>query len=287
MLPDGKQFKVTPTSIYNPIKAANAKIKVYGPLLKSSASKWLGTECLKVGQDPQGLNLNSLFLSSLQIINPQNGKYQGYVQCGAFADSTGNPEFMLVNRRTNYLKACANPLYTDNAKLDNCFAAFKAQKVSFVPNPEAESVTGTFSGLYDPYDKVIYIQKDKSIDVPIAAGEGKLLQMVGTLPNEVKSNALISGKGYLKSDITISHNAQVSFAPNSTVTILPNAKIIIKRGSVLALEGKLITGTNTSIVNQGGVLWVNGSPYSAFKFNKIINLKQYGLGEGEILYISK
>jgi len=150
---------------------ANAKISVYGPVIKSL--NWIDADSLMVkGKHPK-LDLKALKLKTLDVLSPGNGPYEGYVQCGYYQDSKGLPAFMLVNRRAVYKHGGPGLVSWD---VEKHFYDAEPQTVRLQIDPQG--FEGKRYGLYDPFMKQLIIADDYLYEIEIAAGDGILLQLV-------------------------------------------------------------------------------------------------------------
>ncbi|MDD2231183.1 MAG: FlgD immunoglobulin-like domain containing protein, partial [Candidatus Cloacimonetes bacterium] len=245
-------------SNYQALQEANDRILKYHSDIYDS--EWLGADKLYLSQNNYDLNIDSALLDSLYVVNRVNDvNYQGYIQCGMFSAS-GQPRLMLVNRRANYVKPGFAPRYANNGSLDNCFEAASPQDARFVPNALAHATYGTYVGLYDSYDEVVWTKNQQNIDVTIGPGDGKLLQMCASLPDSVAYNADLKGIAYLSGPITINNGAVVTVNESTITTILPHSTILVKGGSILNLAGIVTIADNVSIiVEQGSSINFNGA----------------------------
>lgn len=245
---------------YEAIREANSKIKTYGALLNSDGFEWLGADSIMTYSpsfDVSGVFLDNLYVTS----TTKSSQYQGWIQAGFYKKDYTFPYLMLVNRRAIHTHQNLNtisPISTPPLQTYNdSYKSAPSQTVRLFPssNPEVEQHIGTHIALYDPYDSTLYIQKNTIIDVPIGPGDGKLLQMVGTLPATVKANAVIKSTGYIKGKIVIKHKSDVTFDVGSDVTLYHGSIIRINKGSSLIIKGVFKKpGDARIIVKKGGIL---------------------------------
>ncbi len=266
-------FRIEHTNHYNTIAEANRKLEIYGPVLKNLI--WL---------DACTLNRNGMFLPGniydsainkkvnnyltlLSACDPQYGAddyknpYEGYVQAGFFEDRNANPYYMLVNRRTDFLTNADNPQKISPFELRSGKGYFSAapQNVSFVINDAAIKRFGTTPALYDRFDRSLHVSDGRNIELSLKAGEGKMLEMVGSLPDRVTANHVISSKGLIKGDIIISDQAQVLLDSNADVILNPGTMIIVTDNSSLVINGTLTQQENCCITtDSGGRIIING-----------------------------
>ena len=207
------------TSLYNVIKNANQKVQVYGPILTADEIEWIGSDI--VMPDSDSPYLSSVWLDSLYVPYIANSPlYQGYVQAGYYTDlSFTHPYLMLVNRRAittqNNLREIT-PFSTPPLALYNSsYSAAPTQTVRLTPSSDAHAFFGNYLAYFDPYDSTLYRQNTTptdSIEVSIDPGDGKLLQMVGSLPDNVPAGTmLIRDLGVIQGSIALSQGAQCYF----------------------------------------------------------------------------
>jgi hypothetical protein len=162
------------------VASTNARVLEYGKLIRKLT--WLGSET--IGTKASGsrkLNKRNQ-LSSIKVKKAKNGDYEGYVQCAYYQDAKGQPWFMLVNRRANFFTpgAITDPRYVPAEQFGDYFQEAAPQTLSMKFDKKAvKEYRGNF-GLYDPVDKKTYAARKGVIEIPIPAGEGRLLQLVRT-----------------------------------------------------------------------------------------------------------
>ncbi|PKN80500.1 MAG: hypothetical protein CVU48_01810 [Candidatus Cloacimonetes bacterium HGW-Cloacimonetes-1] len=255
-------------SAFEHLSVANQKIAVYGPYL--SQQNWKDADCLMTSGGTEGVNLSPYFLQDLRVHDPHTSApsgsaptpyYNGYVQCGYYSDDQLSPSFMLVNRRAVFRTGGDNSVV--QLPVDDSFIDADSQTVIFVPSLGAEAIFGSHIGLYDPFDGQIYRPEDTQIRIDINPGDGKLLEMCGTLPPDVSVNCVLSGKAVLEGKITIKPGINVTFT-NAT-RIKKNASIYIGDGASLSLGDKVVVEEGVRIfVAPTGILsaecdWGQGS----------------------------
>ncbi|MDD2228973.1 MAG: hypothetical protein PHY48_06145, partial [Candidatus Cloacimonetes bacterium] len=194
------------SSAFSMLTDANEKIAVYGHLIKGFS--WVSADSLMVNGSHPDVNIDAMLLNDLTVVHSTDVGYEGYVQCGYYQNSSLNPQFMIVNRRSVFKNSGVGNVIPEI--VDNCFCDADSQVVNFTPNTEAYSTFGTYVGLFDPYDNTVYYPSNDSIKVTIGPGDGKLLQMISTLPDTVNTAVRIFTKGILEGDITIASGGSVS-----------------------------------------------------------------------------
>lgn len=254
-------------SAFERLTEANEKIAVYGPYLQSL--NWQDAECLMTYGGADGVSISPFLLSELRVQDPDSPvprnppvdypNYDGYVQCGYYNDNQQFPSFMLVNRRAVYKQSNDNTVV--QLPVDYDFVDTSNQTVVFVPSTGAETNFGNHIGLYDPFDGQIYGQEGTDIRVSIGPGDGKMLEMCGTLPPQVSTDITMRNKVYLSGEISITDNCEVNIDPNTKVEILPNTHFILSSGSDMTLKGTITAGDGVrfTIADDAQVYISNGS----------------------------
>jgi len=267
-------FTYEPSSLYYAICEANSKIKCYAEYINNYSAPgdtltWLDSAI--IGSDgvfltPDAYYDNSVssyiwsdYLTSLTTPDAigQN-HYVGYVQCGFYRTiPDDHPIYMLVNRRTNFREDSSQP--TDEGSFETLpayqirngigYSVAPPQTVSFTPNNSASNMFGDYIALYDPYDDSIshpLSESNPEIQVAIGPGDGRLLEMVGSLPHNVSTPKSLSGKVVIDGNIQVNH--PVTTSPTSNVTILSGSTFIVS--AMMQLQGDINIGDNVSFVIQ-------------------------------------
>ena len=150
---------------------ANAKIKVYGPILQKL--KWQDAYTLKSGgKSPKP---TSTMIKNMQISGKDKSPYSGYIQCGNYIAENGLPSIMLVNRRAVFKKGKASLV---DWKVETEFEDAAPQTVLISLNKETDKAYA----LYDPYLNNIYTSDNMEFEIELSAGDGMLLQMIEVQP---------------------------------------------------------------------------------------------------------
>jgi len=242
---------------YYAAKEANNKIHKYGTILNNCT--WFGADSIMTFSP--SFDLSCVLLDSLYVPLITNSPlYQGYVQAGFYKNANSEPHIMLVNRRAIQTQAnlmSISPVsYPPLVTYNNSYTSAEPQTVRLFPSDETGAVIGTDIAFYDPFDSTLYKALPDYADVEIGPGDGRLLQMVGTLRSNPVQNSVIYASGYLQGSITVSGN--VTFTEDSDVTMLPNTSITINSGGSLTVNGDLHISADCHItVNQGGTLTLN------------------------------
>lgn len=251
----GNNSEMYPTLQYEEVQAANRKIKEYAPILQNL--KWVDSET--IGIDPHNVQ-NVPFINSLQVQHQSaDTQYQGYIQTGYYRDLTRNRTLLMcVNRRTDIVNRADGLLHyvQPSAYNDSTLTTpHNPQTLKITPGGAANSVFGTHLAMYDPYDEAIYRAVSDTISVAIGPGDGKLLEMCGTLPSHVAANSTLSNKAVLEGTVNILPGVSVSTTNGAETRILSNSVINIGAGASYTLRGDVIIGDGVTInVSQNGSL---------------------------------
>lgn len=275
---------------YNAIQEANSKINKYGPML--SQLNWEGA--LTITEDaiePANANLSAALISTIEDSDiDQLGPYGCYVECGYYTDPASNaPYLMLVNRRANYFvqsASVADPRYVPIANYEEYFPEFDSQFITIYPESTANTMFGTHIAFIDADDNTLFSGISQQIPVEIEAGDAKLLQMCGTLPETVDSPTIIKHKGFIagtvdvtaggsvtiepQTDTIVKANTTISLAPNTTFTLRgkatfqDNVTFNIPTGAALYIEDAVCTWEGNFYVIGGGVFSVADTTYSEY-----------------------
>ena len=242
----------TDDSAFEHLTEANQKIATYGPYLREQ--NWIDADCLMTYGGSDGVNVSPFFLSELRVKYPTEmplggippvpevlyPHYTGYVQCGFYNDVHQAPSFMLVNRRAVYRESGENSVV--QIPVDDNFVDASSQTVIFIPSSGAETHFGSEVGLYDPYDGQLYRREGSDIRVSIGPGDGKMLEMCGTLPAIVSADMTLRHKVCLAGDINISANTEVTFEPNTDIVILPDTHFSLDSNAIISFKGIISVG---------------------------------------------
>ena len=272
-------------STYNAIKEANQKVLKYAELIKgtddlSSRLVWNGSNVIGLTWNEGASFLANMHLADIIVDYVGNDtNYQGYVQCGYYLDSLGNPSFMVVNRRANYFQSTTydSPRYVPVAQYSSCYPAFDAQTLLFGLNPDSYATYGTFPALYDSADEHIYISGDQDINVCLGAGDGKLLQMCSSLPASVTGDADVKSIAYLSGSITIDQGAVVTIHPGTETKIFAHSSILVKGGSTLNISGTVEIADSVSIIVEDGSAIVFNNATCNWGDNSILLVDDSGI----------
>lgn len=249
-------------SSFENLTEANSKIAVYGPCLKKL--HWIDADCLMTNGGSEGVAVSPFLLHDLRVLGPDSPSgecnptlpwifYHGFVQCGYYNDDQLSPSFMLVNRRA--VKRIENENTVVQLPVDSNFQDVPSQTVVFVPSIEAEGHFGTHICLFDPYDGQVFRKEGTDIRVSIGPGDGKLLEMCGTLPQEVSVNSILSNKSVITGTVSILPGVNVVTDSGTTTRILSNSVINVGDGASYTLRGDVIIEDGASIiVSQNGSL---------------------------------
>lgn len=166
---------------------------------------------------------------------------------------------MLVNRRA--VSKIGDESSVVQLPVDSYFQDAPSQTVVFVPSPSAVTHFGTHIGLFDPFDSKLYRREGSEIRVSIGPGDGKMLEMCGTLPQEVSLNSILSNKSVIKGAVNILPGINVETNSGTTTRILSNSVINIGDGASYTLRGIVTIEDSVSIVvsQNGSLIFDNAS----------------------------
>lgn len=275
---------------FNAIQEANNKINKYGPML--SQLNWEGAITITDNAiEPANANLSAALITSIEDIDiNQLGPYGCYVECGYYTDPASNaPYLMLVNRRANYFApttSITEPSFVPISNYEEHFPEFDSQFITIYPDSSANTMFGTHIAYLDTYDNTLFSGISQQIPVEIEAGDAKLLQMCGTLPETVDSPTIIKHKGFIagtvdvtaggsvtiepQTDTIVKANTTISLAPNTTFTLRgkatfqDNVTFNIPTGAALYIEDAVCTWEGNFYVIGGGVFSVADTTYSEY-----------------------
>ena len=131
-----------------------------------------------------------------------------------------------------------------------CFPAFDSQMITITPDPTAFTRFGTHIGFFDAFNgSVCYA----SNPIDILPGDGKLLEMCGTLPQEVSENSILSTKAVIEGNVTIQPGINVAINSGTETRIKSNTVINVGDGASFTLRDNVTIEDGVSlIVSQNG-----------------------------------
>jgi hypothetical protein len=247
-MPDGSVIENS--YIWDTVVKANPRIEYYGNLLKDW--QWLGVDTAFT----KSKNLSSRLARS-GIVNTsvaKSGKaiYYGYIECGYYLDNNERGAIFAVNRRTNYFTGKDKDKYPASGKVPpqmyaDYYQEFEPQ--TLVVTLDADAVVNN-PALYDPMDKKLYPSKKQVVQVELAAGEGKLLQLVTCLPSKVKKGTrTYAGPIYIHDKAVIPKKANVIC--DGDLILMPGSSLTVKKGGSLTVNGKLIRSDGSNLKSVG------------------------------------
>ncbi len=254
-------------SAFEHLTEANQKIATYGPYLREQ--NWIDADCLMTYGGNDGVNVSPFLLTDLRVLDPNTPPpggvppvpwfYDGYVQCGYYKDDLQSPSFMLVNRRA--VRKTVSESAVVQLPVDDYFQDAPSQTVIFVPSTGAVTQFGTHIGLFDPFDGQLYRKEGADIRVSIGPGDGKMLEMVGTIPHEVSVNSNLSTKSVIVGAVSILPGVNVVTNSGTTTRIMSNSVINIGDGASYTLRGIVTIEDGVSIVvsQNGSLIFDNAS----------------------------
>ncbi len=235
---------------------ANKKINIYGPKIRQL--QW-GTADVIMTNGAQGVTISDYMLDQLQVIPQNDGSpYQGYVQCGYYTDMNQSPSFMVVNRRAVFSEP--NIPTVVQLPIDNFFTDADSQTVSFLLNSDANSHFSQNVALYDSYSGELFTDDEQNINIRIGPGDGRLLEMVATLPSSVNSDVTLAHKAVIKGVIVISSGNHVVIENGTKTIIKKHSQIYVTNGASFSIGGNVIVEDSVRIVvSPNGNFCTNGA----------------------------
>ncbi|MBW6514539.1 MAG: hypothetical protein K0B87_07270 [Candidatus Syntrophosphaera sp.] len=239
--------------IWPAVSSTNPRVKEYGLILLNL--DWLGSESIGTTSVGGDRGKKQALLGSLLVLPSGEGDYEGYVQCAYYRDSEGNPQYMIVNRRGNYFAPdiITEARYVPDAEYDKYFPEAGPQVLRLTFSSAATRRFGKNLLLYDPYAKVYYPTAGKSAEISLPAGEGRLLQLFGTLPPQTKGRHKIDGTTVVSGDVTLQKCARVTLDKNSHLILMPGTTLTVGPKSRLLLKGKVTLMENAKIIVRGNL----------------------------------
>ncbi len=286
---DSYNIQNTPPQ-FEAIKQANAKLAVYGPILKNL--EWIDAttisiegvdsfdnniyyseENIDLGDDPY---FSQTDIKTSSISNNQD-LYEGYVHIGYFKDDENYPTYMLVNRRTDYVTTASNSMkYITPADMmqeyavQNNIIEASSQFVEFNIDEDIAAEFGEYVALFDPASKHSYYKNESAeICVEIDPGEGIMLELASTLPDIITENITLKGKVLIDATNTIVIPQNITIATNDSSRVYINQDIEIPNGAKLILRGD-IEINSTITVKDGGELKIERANASLNLSNSIV-----------------
>ncbi len=179
-LQDGKNY--LPPDVDKPIwsllASTNPKVKTYGAIIKGL--DWKGAETVMLKDIKDKKLKKAALLKSVMTKKTRRGDYEGYIQLGVYQDADDNPYLMVVNRRGNYFKPdkITQERFVPPSEYEKYYPEAEPQTLVIKLDREAIQRFGNSVALFDSSDNQLYPSSKGIIEIPLNAGEGRLLQMV-------------------------------------------------------------------------------------------------------------
>ena len=241
------------------MKEANEKILHYNNYLKDEtscilSSDWLSAGCiLTTGVNNSThlatVNLDSLYVKPQVQISHGVDLYDGYIQYGMYNEDSCYPYLFLVNRRTEFVPQDGSGTRSESLELvlppdldtNNASVTAPPQTLHITPSGGQNNPLGTHLGFFDPFDNRYYNASEGGVDIEFEAGDGKLLRMCATLPQNVVTDETVNHFVVLDGDIAIEPGVNVTISSGATTRVKKNACISVGSGSCLTIRGEFTT----------------------------------------------
>jgi hypothetical protein len=193
------------------------------------------------------------------------------MQCGYYLDSKGLPYYMIVNRRGEYFVpgTITEERFVPPSEYGKYYQEALPQTLNMSFNRHATKRFGKTLALFDPSDSTLFVGSGKKLDLSIPAGEGKLLQLTGTLPAKVKGKHKLNGQTILTGNIELQKRAKVVLGKNAELILLPGTHLQVSSKSKLYLAGTVTLLGDASISVSGKFKHkgtkINRAPKSKFE----------------------
>lgn len=277
------------TFTYQALLNANKKVLTYGPVLRNL--NWKGANTILENSVSTPVSLSLLHLDDIHSASTPINDYGCYVQSGYFLDDLGNPSLMLVNRRANrFVSSNYSPAEVPHNEIGNCFPPFNNQDISITIASSANAVYGDCVGFYDAFDESVYLSNNDEVIVTLRAGDGKHLQMCGTLPEVVSENTTFNNFTVLQGEINITNGACVTLNAGCNTRITHGTTITLLNGSSLTLNGDTSIGDEVTInvqdgsslnINNANCTWGTNSGIKVFGSSLNVNNSKWNWDQAE------
>lgn len=228
----------------------NPKVKRWGEELLQY--KWMNANTIMTDKPYPEVDLSGMNLTGLKVLSSGKGDYEGYIQVGYYKNTEGEVALFAVNRRTDkYIADAAyrSPDHVAPADYSKAFSQYDPQ--TLVLDFGKDTI---YPAILD--EDVVIPARSNSVLIPLAAGEGKLLKLVSTLPSTLKSKAQVAfnNKTYISGTVTIEKKASLTCDKDGELILLPGSTLIIKKGGTFILRGKLSKQEGSRIVSDGKLI---------------------------------
>ena len=261
------------------MKEANEKILHYHNYLKDEtscilSSDWLSAGCiLTTGVDNSThlatVNIDSLYVKPQVQISHGVDLYDGYIQYGMYNEDSCYPYLFLVNRRTEFVPQDGSGTSSESLELvhppdldtNNTSITAPPQTLHITPSGYQTNPLGTHLGFFDPFDNRFYDASEGGVDIEFEAGDGKLLRMCATLPQNVVTDETVNHFVVLDGDIAIEPGINVTISSGAKTRVKKNACISVGSGSCLTIRGEFATedSVRVEVTPNGSLVFDNAN----------------------------
>lgn len=267
ILPSVPEGEIYTSSSYDNVKDANFKILKFAEILKplnwnKDCIKTLHSQNQEISNIIQTVQASAYDPSGLENHDDiyEEG-YDGYVECATYDDGSNNYYF-LVNRRAEFAKRTITDQFGNlDLVWDNNLKVSLYSNLDVV-NPDSTNFEkadpqvvafSSYNGQLALVDLLTYEIYNVSLNnelpremsnIPIEAGEARLLKLFTKVDPVVTSNTTVSNT-YINSNVVVNSGATLTLGGNNR--IYNNAIITVNQG------GKLILTQNSNNILKSGV----------------------------------
>lgn len=245
--------------IWNAIRDSNPKVKFYGELLQDMI--WNGTQTFGTGNSTVDSAVNASAIRTVNI-NPEEGvPYSGYIQAGFYSDSEGQLNLLTVNRRGNFFQPgfYTKEMFVAPDSIAAYYPQANSQNLNLEMNSRQLRGLGKYPGFYDPADHSWFMIDDARVSIPLEAGEARLLQLTGCIPDGMRGSNVIKSSAFVDGEINLAPKAKLTINKDAVLRLAPGAVLRLGRRAKLILKGRLELGEGARIEPSSAILRRRGS----------------------------
>jgi len=160
--------------VYDVVKEVNPRVLSFGKELLDW--DWLGATTAMTYSNYPKLDYAGSGIRKLRVEEACNGSYEGYVETGLYAKSSGEYAIFVVNRRSNEFhpnEKYSTPDFVSPENYRDAYSEFEPQTFKVIFDRDVK-----YPALLDMESKELYKAKRHMVKIKIPAGEAKLLKVV-------------------------------------------------------------------------------------------------------------